>query len=312
MNLLELVRRVESALDDAGVSFGHGTQNAFDEAAWLVLWALHLPLDTLLTGEQSHNDQPLRADAMATVDALLAKRIQTRQPLAYLTREAWLKGVAFYVDERVIVPRSLIAEPLVDGQLDIFLPQTPQHVLDICTGNGSLAVLAAMTYPQASVTATDLSADALAVARINLKKHGMQERVTLLQGDALSIPALAEHGLFDLVLCNPPYVSAKSMATLPPEFLAEPDLALNGNQLGGGDGMDFVRVLLGQTANYLQEQGVLVLEIGHERAHFEEAFPKLDALWLETSAGGDQVLLLTRSDLLAAGLAAAPDSRFCR
>ncbi len=309
MKVLDLVRRVESALDDAGVCFGHGTENAFDEAAWLVLWALGLPLDTPLIGEQAHSAQPLDPDAIARVDALLHKRIQSRQPLAYLTREAWLRGVPFYVDERAIVPRSLIAEPLVDGDLNIWLAHTPQRILDVCTGNGSLAVLAAMTYPEARVTASDLSEDALAVAQINVQRHGLQDRLTLLQGDALSIPALVEHGPYDLVLCNPPYVSAQSMASLPPEFLAEPDLALNGNLRGGHDGMDFVRGLLYALPAHLQAHGIVVLEIGHERAHFEAAFPELPALWLQTSAGSDQVLLLHRSDLLAAGLAATDASR---
>lgn len=303
MNLLDLVERVERALDEAGVSFGHGTQNAFDEAAWLVLWSLDLPLDTPLhsSGENGKAPvaSPFSANQLARVDALLARRIQTRQPLAYLTKEAWLQGVRFYVDERAIVPRSLIAEPLVDGRLDTCLPHPPTRVLDVCTGNGSLAVLAALCYLQASITATDLSEDALAVAKINLQQYQLADRVSLLQGDALEVPALVQRGPFDLVLCNPPYVCAEGMATLPPEFLAEPALALDGNQAGGLDGMDFVRRLLRDLPKHLSPEGILVLEIGHERGHFEAAFADLPALWLQTSAGADQVLLVHGADLLA-------------
>jgi ribosomal protein L3 glutamine methyltransferase len=206
-------------------------------------------------------------------------------------------SVPFYVDERAIVPRSLIAELLVDGSLDYWLHETTQHVLDVCTGNGSLAVLAAMVYPEVTVTASDLSTDALAVAKINIERHQLQSRIELLSADGLDAAALQARGPFDLILCNPPYVNADSMAALPPEYLAEPSMALDGNTAGGRDGMDFVRALLRDAALHMTPQAVLVLEIGHERDHFEAAFPKLSAIWLDTSAGGNQVLLLRRDDL---------------
>jgi ribosomal protein L3 glutamine methyltransferase len=290
MKLRELVIQSAQRLQEAGVSFGHGTTNANDEAAWLVLHALGLPLDTPLDADEPASDRPIAPKEYAKVATVLEARITTRKPAAYLTGEAWLQGVPFYVDERVIIPRSLIAELLVDGSIDYWLKETTQQVLDLCTGNGSLGILAAMVYPDVTVTGADISSDALDVARINVAKHGLQERIRLLQSDGLqSVP-----GRFDLILCNPPYVNAQSMAALPAEFKAEPFIALDGNQAGGsGDGMDFVRGLIADVGNSLSEDGVLVLEIGHERTYFEAAFPELEVIWLETSAGEDQVLLLS-------------------
>ncbi|TAF69837.1 MAG: 50S ribosomal protein L3 N(5)-glutamine methyltransferase, partial [Curvibacter sp.] len=268
--------------------------NAADEAAWLVLHALGMPLDTGLADEDLESNRAIAPEEYARVATLLGARISTRKPAAYLTQEAWLQGVPFYVDERVIVPRSLIAELLVDGSIDYWLKESTHHVLDLCTGNGSLAILAAMVYPDVDVTGADISADALAVARINVDKHQLQDRVQLLESDGLREVV----GVFDLVLCNPPYVNAKSMAALPAEYLAEPFIALDGNQAGGsGDGMDFIRTMLADLPSKLSEDGVLVLEIGNEREFFEVAFPELEVVWLETSAGEDQVLLLTRDAL---------------
>ena len=295
MTILELIEAGAQQLIDAKVAFGHGTTNAFDEAAWLVLWQLGLPLDTALDGPDSIENQPVAPEQQAQVATLLIARIESRKPAAYLTHEAWLQGVSFYVDERVIVPRSLIAELLVDGGIDYWLTESTHRVLDLCTGNGSLAVLAAMTYPEVTVDASDISADALAVARINVDKHGLQERITLLSSDGLA----GVHGPYDLILCNPPYVNAQSMAALPLEYHAEPALALDGNALGGSDGMDFVRQLLQDAPAQMAPGAVLVLEIGNEQEHFEAAFPGLQAIWLETSAGEEQVLLLTREALLA-------------
>jgi ribosomal protein L3 glutamine methyltransferase len=288
VKLIDAIERSSARLDQAGVSFGHGTTNAFDEAAWLVLWRLGLPLDDL----DGVAERELSADELSAIDALIAQRIATRKPAAYLTGEAWLQGVPFTVDERVIVPRSLVAEVIADGTIDTWLSERTQHVLDLCTGNGSLAVLAAMAWPEVTVDAADLSADALAVARLNVERHGLQDRIRLLQGDGL---AAVGNGIYDLILCNPPYVNQASMDALPAEFRAEPALAL----AGGSDGMDFVCGLLRDAPHHLSEAGVLVLEIGHERAHFEAAFPSLDAVWLPTSAGDDQVLLITRSKLSA-------------
>ena len=281
-------------LEAAGVAFGHGTSNARDEAAWLILWRLGLPLDTPITGDGAENgmaNRPITPAELAQVATLFDARIRTRKPAAYLTHEAWLMGVPFYVDERAIVPRSFIAELLVDGSLDVFLSADTRQVLDLCTGNGSLAVLAALVWPDVAVTAADISPEALEVARINVAKHGLQERIRLQRSDGLAeLP-----GPWDLILCNPPYVNAASMAQLPPEYRAEPALAL----AGGADGMDFIRRLLADAPAHLSPHGVLVLEIGHERAHFEAAFPRLQPIWLDTSAGADQVLLLTREALCA-------------
>ena len=294
MNLQELVAEATAQLAAAHLSFGHGTTQAADEAAWLVLHALGLPLDTPLCDADEASKRPVSPAEYAQAATLLGARITTRKPAAYLTGEAWLQGVAFYVDERVIVPRSLIAELLVDGSLDYWLHEGTHTVLDVCTGNGSLAVLAAMVYPDVEVTGSDISADALAVAQINLEKHALQDRIQLLQSDGLG----AITGKFDLIVCNPPYVNAASMAALPAEYLAEPRIALDGNAEGGsGDGMDFIRRLLREVTSKMAEQGVLVLEVGNEREFFEAAFPRLDTIWLETSAGEDQVLLLTQEAL---------------
>ena len=286
--LIQLVetttQSLQAAIDAGELSLGHGTFEAWDEAAWMVLWSLKLPLDTEL------DERALSADDVLKAQNLLAQRLQTRKPLAYLTQEAWLQGLPFYVDERVIVPRSLIAEPLVDGRLDDWLSEDKGRVLDLCTGNGSLAILTAVMCLDADVDAADISHDALEVAAINVNKHKVQDRVLLLHSDGLE----NVRGPYDLILCNPPYVNSDSMAALPKEYQQEPALSL----AGGTDGMDFIRPMLAAAASQLTDGGALVLEIGHERAFFEAAFPHLDPLWLSTSAGDDQVLLLTREQLL--------------
>lgn len=291
---MQLIQRSASQLEKAGVHYGHGTSNAFDEAAWLILWSLQLPLNSL----DSEQNRPITSIEYDQVATLLRARIESRKPAAYLTQEAWLQGVPFYVDERVIVPRSFIAElitdPQAEGTLDYWLREDTKNVLDLCTGNGSLAVLAAMAFPETRIQGADISQDALAVAAINVAKHGLQERIALLASDGLA-QCQGIHGRpYDLILCNPPYVNSDSMAALPPEYRAEPDISL----AGGADGMDFIRPLLCAAPKVMSEHAVLVLEIGHERANFEAAFPHLQAIWLETSAGDDQVLLLTRNSLL--------------
>jgi ribosomal protein L3 glutamine methyltransferase len=283
--VIQVIEAGARQLDAAGVAYGHGTTNAFDESVWLVLWRLGLPLDDL----DAVANRAVQAPEQAAVAALLQERISSRKPAAYLTREAWLQGVPFYVDERSIVPRSFIAELIADGTLDAWLGDHTHRVLDLCTGNGSLAVLAAMAWPEVSVDGADLSEDALAVARVNVDRHGLQERITLLHSDGLA----SVRGPYDLILCNPPYVNAQSMSALPAEYRAEPALALD----GGSDGMDFIRTLLREAPARMTQHAVLVLEIGNERSHFESAFPDLEAVWLETSAGADQVLLLPRESL---------------
>jgi ribosomal protein L3 glutamine methyltransferase len=282
----QLIEAGAKQLADAGVAFGHGTTNAFDEAVWLVLWRLGLPLDDL----DGVADRPVSPADAARVAVLFAQRIETRKPAAYLTKEAWLQGLPFYVDERAIVPRSFIAELIADGSIDPWLGEHTRQVLDLCTGNGSLAVLAAMTFPDIVVDAADLSTEALEVAAINMTRHQLDDRITLMRSDGLA----SVRGPYDLILCNPPYVNAQSMQALPAEFRAEPELAL----AGGADGMDFIRRLLADAPACMNDSAVLVLEIGNERAHFEAAFPRLEVVWLPTSAGEDQVLLVPRESLL--------------
>ncbi|MEP7303813.1 MAG: 50S ribosomal protein L3 N(5)-glutamine methyltransferase [Caldimonas sp.] len=291
MTLVELVVAQSERLKGAGVSFGHGTGNAFDEAAWLVTWAIGLPLDAL----ETRGSRGVTAAEAAKAEALIGERIASRRPAAYLTGEAWLQNVPFSVDERVIVPRSYIAELLVDaeesGTLDAWLSDRTRRVLDLCTGNGSLAVIAAMAYPEIVVDASDVSAAALEVARANVARHGLGARIRVIESDLFA----GLHGPYDLVLCNPPYVTAASMAVLPAEYRAEPALAL----AGGADGMDLIRRIVVEAPRFLADDGVLVLEVGHERDGFEAAFPRLECAWLDTSGGEDCVVLMERRALAA-------------
>ena len=296
--VLALIEEAANQLEAAGLSladgFGQGTLNAFDEAAWLVMWRLGMPLDDL----ESVSNSPVGQEQQQLVALLLEERIASRKPTAYLTHEAWLQGVPFYVDERVIIPRSLIAELLVDESIDPWLSEATHQVLDLCTGNGSLAILAAMAYPDVVLDAADISLEALAVARINVDRHALESRITLIESDGLTACNGQTNGGYDLILCNPPYVNAATMAALPAEFRAEPALALAGDMHGGTDGMDFIRSLFLTAAAHMSENAVLVLEIGNESKNFKQAFPRLEPLWFETSAGPDQVLLLTRQQLL--------------
>ena len=302
MDLKELIHASANRLDEAKVAFGHGTLNAQDEAAWLVLWQLKLPLDLdftddmLRTQEQATalnlnlNVADISAAHIQACQALIEQRIHTRKPAAYLTREAWLQGIPFYVDERSIVPRSFIAELIAEGAFDAWLSETSHSFLDLCTGNGSLAVLCAMAYPEIEVIGADISKDALAVAKINVDQHQLSHRIQLVKSDGLQ--GLTQ--TFDCIICNPPYVCEASMQGLPAEFKAEPLLAL----AGGTDGMDFIRQLFLDLPDRMNHKAILVLEIGNEREHFEAAFPRLEAVWLETTAGEDQVLLVTKEALL--------------
>jgi ribosomal protein L3 glutamine methyltransferase len=301
MDIQQLIKTSADQLTQAKLAFGHGTLNAQDEATWLILWQLQLPLDFDVSNdlqvvqEQAHALRPslnvaqLSNAELAACQDLVARRIQTRKPAAYLTQEAWLQGVPFYVDERSIVPRSFIAELIADGAFDGWLTESSSSFLDLCTGNGSLAVLCAMAYPDVHVIGADISSDALAVAKINIDKHGLSDRIQLIESDGLS--ALTQK--FDCIICNPPYVCEASIQALPEEYKAEPLLAL----AGGDDGMDFVRQLFIDLPSRMNKGAILVLEIGNEREHFEAAFPKLEAVWLDTSAGEDQVLLVTQEAL---------------
>jgi ribosomal protein L3 glutamine methyltransferase len=285
--LIDCIHDQEARLLRAQVAFGHGTTHAFDEAVWLALWALKLPLDDL----DGVAGRLLTPDEQQRIEDLVGERIATRKPAAYLTQEAWLQGVAFYVDERSIVPRSLIAEVMADGLIEPWLPDEPQQILDLCCGNGSLAVLAALRWPQAKVDALDLSADALEVAVTNIERHGLERRIDARESDLFEV---CEHR-YDLIVCNPPYVRLDVMANLPLEYQHEPMIAL----AGGKDGMDLVRRIVREAPVWLKPQAALVLEIGNEFEGFAAAFPELEAVWLETSAGDDQVCLLTREALVA-------------
>jgi len=286
LKLIDCIDTQAARLAQAGLFFGHGTTNAFDEAMWLALWRLGIPLDEL----EANEERELSEAEVASITALIDERIVTRKPAAYLTGEAWLQGVPFTIDERAIVPRSFIAELIADASIDPWLNPSSRRVLDLCTGNGSLAVLAAMAWPDVEVDALDIDINALAVAKLNVERHDMALRIRLLQGDGLA----GADGKYDLILCNPPYVNSQSMAALPAEYRAEPELAL----AGGTDGMDFIRELLRAAPAALNDDGVLVLEIGNEREHFEAAFPQLQVVWMETSSGADQVLLVTKENLL--------------
>lgn len=288
LTLRDLLRWSISRFHAAGLVFGHGSDNAWDEAAYLLLHGLHLPPDTL---EPFLDARLLERERQRCVD-LIHERINTRKPAAYLTGEAWLQGERFLVDERVIVPRSPISELLAEGLAPwIDDPDAVGQALDLCTGSGCLAILAAHAFGNAAVDAVDVSADALAVAQSNIELHGLGDRVHALRSDLLS--QVPPDRRYDLIVCNPPYVNEQSMKALPPEYRHEPRLAL----AGGADGMDLVRRILADAPPLMAPEGLLVLEIGHERAHFEAAFPELEPVWLDTAATTDQILLLRRAQL---------------
>ncbi len=282
-------QQLTEKLDLAGLSYGHGAVDAQSEALWIIATALGFPpedtadaLDTLIT-----------QDLQTKIDAWANERITTRKPLAYILGEAWLMGIPFYCDERSIVPRSFIAELIVDGHLEPWLPPSAK-VLDLCTGNGSLAILMALSCPDVEVSGSDISMQALSLAAKNIDRHNLSEQIEIHQGDLFeSLPSPNEENLFDLIICNPPYVNATSMANLPAEYHAEPEISL----AGGADGMDIVRKIIANAKDYLKPEGALVLEIGNEAKNFSDAFPEIPVTWLEVSAGDDQVLLIQAEDL---------------
>lgn len=283
------IRYAVSRFGAAELAFGHGIGTAYDEACYLVLHSLKLPQDRL----EAFLDARLLPEERTALAQVIARRVDERIPAAYLTHEAWLGDFRFYVDARVIVPRSLIAE-LIPDALHPFVgdPNRVGAALDLCTGSGCLAILLAHAYPNAEIDAADISADALAVAQRNVRDYGLDGRINLVRSDLFgNLPEKR----YDLIVCNPPYVTTTAMECLPPEYRHEPPLAL----AGGDDGMDAVRAILAKAPRYLGPNGVIVVEIGHNRAQAEAAFPRLPFLWLPTQATEDGVFLLTRDDLAA-------------
>ena len=283
----DVIRYAVSRFNDAQLAFGHGSDNAWDEAVYLVLSTLHLPLDTL----DPFLDARLLEDEKKKCVSLIELRVKKRVPLAYLTGEAWLQGQRFLVDKRVIVPRSPISELLAE-HLEPWVdePDSVQDVLDLCTGSGCLAILAALAFPNAQVDAVDLSDHAVRLAHRNVEMYKLQTQVNILQGD-LYTPLAGRQ--YDVIVCNPPYVNSAAMAQLPSEYQQEPVLAL----AGGDDGMDIVRNILGQAAAHLKDEGFIILEIGNEYENFINAFPTLNPVFLETAHSDDSLLLLTREQL---------------
>lgn len=286
--LRDWLRYAVSRFSRAGLAFGHGFATAWDEAIYLLLHTLHLPHDRL----DAFLDARLTAGERVEVGAVLARRVDERIPAAYLTGEAWLGAFRFHVDPRVIVPRSFVAELLPDGLAPYVPdPDAVQNVLDLCTGSGCLAILLAHAFPKADIDAADLSSDALAVAQRNVADYGLDGRVNLIRSDLFAnLPAKS----YDLIVSNPPYVSALAMASLPPEYRHEPQLAL----AGGDDGLDAVRTIVAQAPRFLNQGGVLLVEIGHHRNALEAAFPRMAFVWLETASSDESVFLLTRESLI--------------
>lgn len=285
--LRDWLRYAVSRFQEAGLFFGHGSAEAFDEAAYLCLHSLHLPPDRL----DPFLDARLLPSEREKLAAIIDRRVHERIPAPYLTHEAWLRGYRFYVDERVIVPRSFLA-PLILEQLQPWLaePEGVARALDLCTGSGCLAILLAEAFPEAEVDAVDLSPDALHVARRNVADYHLGGRLRLHEGDLF---APLGDATFDLIVSNPPYVNAASVATLPPEYRHEPALALG----SGEDGLDATRAILRDAARHLNPGGLLAVEIGHNRASLEAAFPDLDFTWPEIEGGEDTVFLISREQL---------------
>lgn len=283
----DYLRYAVSRFNAAGLFFGHGNDNAWDEAVYLTLHTLNLPLDRL----EPFLDARLLPHEREMLLDIYSRRSQERLPAAYLTHEAWLGEHHFYVDERVIVPRSFIAE-LLQEQLTPWIddPWAVESALDLCTGSGCLAILTALAFPEAQVDAVDLSKDAISVAERNIADYHLNERIELIQSDAFS---QLEGKRYDLIISNPPYVNAESVAALPPEYLHEPEMALG----SGDDGLDFTRIILREAKKHLTANGILVVEIGHNRDELEAAYPTLPFTWLDTAAGDEYVFLLHATDL---------------
>jgi ribosomal protein L3 glutamine methyltransferase len=289
LTLDQCIDRIAQELETADLHYGHGAIDAQSEALWIVSKQLDLSPTVAL----DHLEQVMSAEQVAMALEVAQTRISTRKPLAYILGEAWLMGVPFFSSEQSIVPRSWIAELIVEGSLEPWLPADGK-ALDLCTGNGSLAILLALACPDIHVSACDISLPALAVASRNLDRHSMTSQIELFEGDLWdALPEPHEDNLFDLIICNPPYVNANTMNALPPEYHAEPALAL----AGGDDGMDLIRKIIAGAPDYLSERGAILIEIGNEYEHFKKAFPQLPVIWMEVSAGDEQVLLIQAEDL---------------
>jgi ribosomal protein L3 glutamine methyltransferase len=289
LTLDQCIDQITQRLEAADLHYGHGAIDAQSEA----LWIASKQLDLSPTNALDHLEQVMSDEQIARAFDVAELRISTRKPLAYILGEAWLMGVPFFSSEQSIVPRSWIAELIVDGSLEPWLPADGK-ALDLCTGNGSLAILLALACPDIHVSACDISLPALAVASRNLDRHSLTSQVELFEGDLWdALPEPHEDNLFDLIICNPPYVNANSMNALPAEYHAEPALAL----AGGDDGMDLIRKIIAGAPDYLSERGAILIEIGNEYEHFKKAFPEIPVIWMEVSAGDEQVLLIQAEDL---------------
>jgi ribosomal protein L3 glutamine methyltransferase len=287
----DVLRYAVTCFNEAKLFFGHGTDNAYDEAAYLILHTLKLPLDKL----DPFLDAKLLREEIAALLMIVERRVTERVPAAYITNEAWLGGYRFYVDERVIVPRSFIAE-LIPERFSPWVEdfEAIENILELCTGSGCLPIMLADAFPNAHVDTVDISHDALAVARRNVADYELQDRVTLIESDLYAeLDKQVPKKKYDLIVTNPPYVNTSSMTKLPEEYRREPQIAL----AGGNDGMDLVRKIIAGAGSRLTDNGVLIVEIGNEYEHAEAAFPELELTWLSTSAGDDNVFLLTADQL---------------
>jgi ribosomal protein L3 glutamine methyltransferase len=282
------IRYAVSQFEASDVFYGHGTDNAYDEAVWLIMSALHLPMDTLNNFLDAH----ITTDERDKLANFIEQRITKHTPTAYLLKEAWLQGLKFYVDERVLIPRSFIAELLADSLSSwIEFPEMVESAADICTGSGCLGILLASVFPNAEIDVIDISQDAIDVANINIANYSLQEQVTAIKSDMFTA---LKGKKYDLIISNPPYVDAPSMAVLPHEYQNEPQLAL-----GSGDaGLDHTHTILREAANHLNDDGILIVEIGHNREALEAAYPNIIFNWLEVSSGNEFVFLLTKSQLI--------------
>ncbi len=285
----DYIRWGASRFGEAALHFGHGTDNAWDEAVMLVMHALHLPLDS----DARVLDARLTEDEKKAVITLLLQRVNDPQPAPYLTGTAWFAGLEFSVDPRVLIPRSPIGE-LIEQGFHPWLSGAPQRILDMCTGSGCIGIACAWYFPEAQVELSDISADALDVARANVAKHGLQERVAVLESDLFANLS----GSYDLIVVNPPYVNAADMAALPVEFHREPVLAL----ASGDDGLDFTRRLLQDATRYMSEEGVLIVEVGNSWPALQQAYSQVPFTWLEFERGGHGVFAITREQLIGSGL----------